>query len=518
MSKKTKRWLVLGLFFALFLSGCQCSDNQIDIMNVINDSPLAGEVISTLLPTFTFQNSESCQPDNYTIHLTDNSEWGWSAYKDTPDSNPTYTMTNPLYPGKEYVWNVKAHKDSYGDSAYSEPTFFYTGPVCSGEALIAPDLQDPGPAGWVEDEITFTWTYNGGCLPSSYDVQFAWDAAFTDIYLTATTYEPYAQHLELVHPDCSTLFWRVRANDGITTGPWSEGRDFHYVLSGGCYQWHYLSDDFAWINVRLYEDRCDQTGELTASTAAPLNPGCIPDGMIIVGDGTLYNGSMDDFVVDLGAGPCPSTGLDQKMAGSQATFGVITPGTYCVTISRNQTVDYYGTQNLMDGIWTGPRVHNIVAEQTIELGPGNSDNIMRFVWDEIDRPFLTLPLNYTYKCKLGPEDNCPTYDFAMKEEVLPIFARDKGTDYKLTELNGTPCYVLLPDAYLDERLAEMGGSMMAADLRYFVPPDPCAPPPQESRPGPSGVNCSGIRDSGVCDSTTGCVWFCGAAACTCMGQ
>ena len=193
----------------------------------------------------------------------------------------------------------------------------------------------------------------------------------------------------------------------LPTDPGPHGRDFHYVLSGGCYQWHYLSDDFAWINVRLYEDRCDQTGFIAAWTAAPLNPGCMVDGMIIVGDGTLYNNSMDDFVVDLGAGPCPSTGLDQKTATFQAKFGVLTPGTYCVTISRNQTVDNYGPQNLMDGIWTAPRTGTILAEETVTFGPGIGDEIVRFVWDDIDRPILTFPLEFTYACKSGPEDNCP---------------------------------------------------------------------------------------------------------------
>lgn len=484
MSPKKLLWLVISVVVILSAAGCKCDDNQIQIMELVNDSPLAGQVINTLLPTFTFQNSEGCQPDSYTLHISDNSEGGWSAYKETLDDSPTYTMTAPLYSGKEYVWKVKAHKDSYGDSGYSEPTFFYTGPVCSGEVLVAPDLQDPGPAGWVEDEVVFTWTYNGGCLPSSYDVQFAWDAAFTDIYLTATTYEPYAQHMELIHPDCSTLFWRVRANDGTTSGPWSAGQDFHYVLSSGCYQWHYESDDFAWIKTRVLIDACDQTG-FNASWTETLHPGCMVDGMYIVGDGTSYTGSLDDVVVNLGAGPCPSTGLDQKIGSPIAKFGVLTPGTYCVTISRDQIVDYYGPISMMDGIWTDPPVKQIVAEETIDFNPGNHDHLETFVWDEPDRPFLTFPLDFTYPCKIGPEDICGTYDFAPAGEAITILARDRSSDWKLTELNGEYCYINLPDAVIEESLAEYGPeSESLEDLGFFVPPDPCSSPENEATTQP----------------------------------
>jgi hypothetical protein len=513
MSFKKNRWFILVLFVFLLLAGCRCDNSVIPTFYGIGDTPTDGAVTS-LTPSFNWHGSDSCEPDEYIFRIEEGGipTQGLVNTNISPSNLPyTYVggVGSNLEPGKSYTWYLTAANGANGNDPpvfgqETEVGQFFTGPVCSTETLVAPELLDPESAGWVEDDPhLFKWNYSGGCLPESYEIQFALDPGFTNISMTVNTTEPYAQEKLLTFLDCSSLWWRVRAFDGTTFGPWSEGRDFHYVLSGGCYQWHYLSDDFAWINVRLYEDRCDQTGELTASTAAPLNPGCMPDGMIIVGDGTLYNGSMDDFVVDLGSGPCPSTGLDQKTAGSQAQFGVITPGIYCVTISRNQTVDNYGPQNLMDGIWTAPRVHNIVADQTIELGPGNSDNIIRFVWDEIDRPVLTLPLNYTYACKLGPEDYCPTYDFAMKEEVIPLFGRDRNTEYKLTELNGTPCYVLLSDVYLDERLAEMGGSMMAADLRYFVPPDPCAPP--EPKPS-NGFSCSIYGDDMSCNADSRCFW------------
>lgn len=507
MSKKSKRWLVMGLFFIMVLSGCKCGENQINIMDVINDSPIAGEVISTLLPTFTFHNSENCEPDHYWLKVSDNSDHGWWVNETTLDDSPTFTMTTPLDPGKEYSWNVRAYSGDFGVSDMSEPTIFYTGPVCSGETLIAPELQDPGPAAWLEHETNFVWTYNGGCLPSSYEVQFAWDAAFTDIYLTATTTEPYAQHLLVAFPDCSTMFWRVRASDGTSTGPWSDSRDFHYIISGGCYQWHYESDDFAYITVRLNMDYCDQTGYVAAWTAT-LNPGCMVEGMHIVGDGSMYSYTMRKYVVDLGAGPCPSTGLDQKTAGINAKFGVLTPGTYCVTVSRDQTAKANGPVSLLDGVWTVPRSNQILVQETIEFGPGNHDYNATFVWDETDRNFLTYPLDFTYACKFGPEDLCGTYDFAMKGDFIPLLGRDTNSDYKLTQLNGIPCYILLGNEAINEKLAEYGESdWRPEDLEFFPKPDPC-PTPEPEKEDDTEIRrktCSDYTKERDCIAH-GCIW------------
>jgi hypothetical protein len=487
MNKAYKHWLALGVFLALLLSGCKCTEDQFGIMEIILDSPAAGELVSSLLPSLSWHNSESCQPDSYHIYLKENYQYSPGASYTTPDDNPSLALSG-------------APLDPFGSSDWSESALFYTGPVCSGEPLIAPELQDPGPAGWVEHEYDFNWTYTGGCLPLGYDVQFAWDAAFNNIYLTASPSDPYAQHLLMAFPDCSSLFWRVRAKDGTTTGPWSEGRDFHYILTGGCYQWHYLSDDFAWINVRIAKDYCDQTGFLSSTTSS-LHSGCVPDGAIIVGDGSSYS-YLGHFVADLGAGPCPSTGLDQKTADWQATFGVLTPGTYCVSVSRNQIAGYDDDINMMDGVWTVPRVKAVVVEETLTLGPGVQDIVVEFHWDKIEKFFFRLPLNYTMACKLGPDDQCNTYGFAAAGELTPIFARDRTSDWKLSEINGTPCYIKLGNAAINEMLGEYQGlSWRAEDLAFFPDPGPCPKPEQK----PSTTKCSDYTNETAC-IRAGCDW------------
>jgi len=515
MSKKNKLWLVLGIFFTILLSGCKCSNVGVEAFIVFPDLPIGGDLVSSLTPLFDWHGSDSCDPDYYSVYIREDVPYGANtAGADVDYTDVPYTLSgDSLLPGRAYYWTARArnHYESSEDPGALGPesakAYFFTGPVCSGNPLIAPELEYPRDHSgneefdnWIthDHHQDFHWSYSGGCLPVSYDYQFALDAGFTEIVLSETTTEPYVQHIFEPFSNCSSLFWRVRANDGTSVGPWSDAWQFHWVREGtDCYQTHYISDDFAWIRVSVLKDYCDQTGEIAAWTAT-LNPGCMVDGMIIVGDGTYFSGTLKDVVVDLGAGSCPSTGLDQKTAEYSTQFGVLTPGTYCVTVSRNQTVDYNGPINMMDGIWTGPRTNQILVQETIDFGPGNHDYIARFAWDEIDRTFLTLPLDYTYGCKYGPEDICPTYDFAMKGDFIPIFARAANSDYKLTELNGVPCYIHLENAAINEALGKFEAfDWRAEDLPIFPQPDPCPKPA-------SRAACSSYSTQASCPAD--CTW------------
>jgi len=529
MFKERKIWLVLALFITLFLAGCRCDNSVIPTYFGIGDTPANGEVTS-LNTSFNWHGSDTCDPDEYIFRIEEGgiSSLGLVNTNIGPEALPyTYVggVGSDLEPGKSYTWYLTAINGSNnGDPPVFGPKTevgqFFTGPICSGETLIAPDLLDPESAGWVEHGYKFKWNYTGGCLPTSYEVQFAWDAAFTNIYLTASTSDPYAQELLMAFPDCSSLFWRVRANDGTSMGPWSDVRDFHYIISGGCYQWHYMSDDYAWINVRLHKDHCDQTGFVAAWTPAPLHTGCMVDGMIIVGDATSYSYSLSDFTVDLGAGPCPSTGLDQKNGGYQVIFGVLTPGTYCVTLSKDQTINEYGSPiSMMGGIWTNPRTNQIVAEQTIDFGPGNSDHVARFVWDETERTFLTFPLEKVKKCYLGPEPHCPVVEFTEAGAAVPILGRDKITEWLLSEVKGKPCYLRLEPVLLEKYENENG--IRLADLKIFPQPDPCPKPETEpeTKPDPGHKTCSDYKTKNDCDAhaADGCTWAFFGSGGVCFG-
>ncbi len=344
MSTKRLRWFLISIFVLLFLAGCRCDNSVIPTYYGIGDTPADGEITS-LNPSFDWHGSESCEPDEYLLKVVEEAATGGGPVLTNIAESAlpyTYPGTNFL-PGRSYIWYLTAingatDTDPYVFGPETEVGQFFTGPVCSNITLVAPELLDPDVAEVLSKEHLFKWFYPGGCLPISYEVQFANDAGFTDIYLTTSTTEPYAQELLMAFPDCSSMFWRVRASDGTNFGPWSSSNDFYYVISDDC--------GAARIDVRLSLDRCDQTGEIAAWTQT-LNVGCKVEGMIIVGAGE-YVADMRDYEVNLGSGPCPSTGLYQKSDefiqdsfNYRARFGVMTPGTYCVSISNNSGVRDY---------------------------------------------------------------------------------------------------------------------------------------------------------------------------------
>jgi len=76
----------------------------------------------------------------------------------------------------------------------------------------------------------------------------------------------------------------------------------------------------------------------------------------------------------------------------------------------------------------------------------------------------------------------------------------------------------LSDAYMDERLAELGGSLMAADLEFFPKPDPC-PKPETRRPNAGSKTCSDYTTLNDCEAhaADGCAWVNFGSTSACIG-
>ncbi len=490
-----------GLLITLFLAGCNCTNDAVSAFEVFLDDPTDFEVISSL--DFVWHGSDTCEPDIFRLIIQENIPYGGDGeYAEIDGDETSHTFPGgTLLPGREYGWYMQA-KNEYDPNdeggtrsgPESATEYFYTGPACGSGPLVAPEIVVPLANGsWktkIDNWIThnhlqdFQWSYSGGCLPDYYDYEFATDSGFTSIVLSGTTTEQYSMHTYQTFPNCSTIFWRVRANHGGSVGPWSDIREFHWVREGtNCWQTNYISDDAARIFVRLYSDQCSQTG-YNASTNVLSDPGCIGDGNsnMIVADGVKGPGdyTLGDYVVDLGSGPCPSTGLDQKPL-KKLPFTVLAPGTYCVSISRNQYLDDYGI-NLMDGVWSYPRTNAVVAEQTVEIEPGNSDFMVEFGWDEYDLVFVMPEFEFTYECRICPDPIGPVTGFLFAGQPVPIFGRDYRSDWKLSVVEGMQCYVQISDLLVDEALAKLGGvELRSADMEQFPP----APPVQSRKRTPS---------------------------------
>ena len=295
---------------------------------------------------------------------------------------------------------------------------------------------------------------------------------------------------------------------------------FHTVLDNSCWQLHYQSEDTGRIHVQLYEDVCYQTG-LQTPFNDKLQQGCVIDksGQVVHADGqmTSLDHEMWDYTAHLGSGPCPSTGLDynyfREKLQNQAYFYVVTPGTYCVSISRSQTADNQGTTiGLVKGVWTEPRTNDIIAYKTIEMGPGNADAEAHFGWDRIDKIFLTFPLEKVKACYFGPEPHCPIVEFTEAGSAIPVFAKDQDSKWLLTEVNGSPCFLQLEPSLVEKYELEVDeDGFKVADLENFPQPPPCPKPEVEV----GKKTCSDYTTRSECGAhiTDGCVWDPGVDGC-----
>jgi len=359
------------------------------------------------------------------------------------------------------------------------------------------------------------WTYSGGCLPEYFDYQFASDEAFSNIVLDGTTTEPYVQSISTSFPNCSSLWWRVRANDGYTVGPWSDTWKFTWVEDETCWQNHYISDDAARIHVGLYHDDCSHTGDPAGMRLTSTGCKLDKNGVTLVGNGEQTyppDHYLGDFQVDLGSGPCPSTGLDHKTSGWYI-FNVLAPGTYCVSVTRNQIVDY-GSTNLMHGTWTDPRVTGDVAYKTIELGPGTTDVHVYLGWDKYEHTFLMPRLPETKYCRICPDPIGPVVDILMEGSFVELVGRARNSEWKQTYAqHGVPCYLWLMDEKINEELSRSEDfDWRAEDLEFYTDPAPCPKPEvkPDPGPGPDPVSqpkaCSDYTDSKSCWADSKCKW------------
>ena len=492
MSKNIPLWIFLS-FLLLFAAGCKCDSLEIQTFDVLLDSPANGELISSLIPTFGWHDNESCDPDHYTISVNENGTFGFSPYEATSGNVSTHTWGTALLPGKEYSWHMRAHV-SGGSSSDSESSLFYTGPVCTSEVLLAPNLQIPMDAGWVSHHKPqeFNWTYPGDCLPPNYDYEFSYDPGFSIVVNSGTT-PLYEQHLFETFPNCSTLFWRVRARNGTEVGPWSDVFDFHWVRDTSCWQLHWPSLNSALIRGVIWYDDCPITNWfIPLDPNYVLNPKCqMAAGIGIVGNGIREPGEqrIDDVQVDLGSGPCPSTGLDSYHAPwGIYEFYVLSPGTYCVSVSKQQIAD--GT-DLNGGVWTETLTENIVTEKTIIVPPGQSTVVKDFGWDDHEQPFVLQFLDVNTNCRFCPDPEGLIAKIPNAGEFIPLLAQVKDSDWKVASVEGVKCYLYDVNKY--------------PGLPTEDDPDPC--PPKEKEPKPDKPDpCEKYITYNDCVSHPRCEW------------
>ena len=535
MSKKALLSILIFIPLVIISSGCKpaCTPAEYEGFKVWPNNPSDGTIVNSLTPTFEWHSNEDCQPVHINLEVKKN-ELGPGTVYTTGGSATSYALTTPLDPASKYIWRPFASStDGEYGKIHKWYWAFFTGPLCSTGVPDAPILDVPANGGYAEplsanSGFHFQWHYPGDCLPTSYLYEFASDPNFQDIVLSGETFD-YKSYLKWQQfPDCSTLYWRVAAKIGSQVGPWSDPGIFYYVYDGHCWQNHYLSDDFAQISGRVYRDMCDQTGVFVPSNFQ-LHAGCIKTiNNIGRGDGNHASSEhgLLNVVVDLGAGPCPSTGLDQATTYGENggfDFVVMTPGDYCLSVSRNQTGHDYTanvTFDLLKGMWTEPgsfSFYSLVAQKTISLEPGYHVVKQDFGWDEFDGA-VKLFIDPTY-CRIGPIPHCDPLRIYEFGEYAPMMARSADGRYVRTQFDGQVCYFRnfdqepgdFPDgiAGIPEDVYEE----MVTKSEVYTDPPPCPSPTPTPRPKPKpsgGDSCSQYSSERNCIAA-GCTWNFSAA-------
>lgn len=300
--------------------------------------------------------------------MEDTNYYGSAFY--TSGFNSFLSPVSALQPGREYTWHAYSYRTSgllYGKS--SEFRIFYTGPICSESPLLAPVLNLPTDKSWISPSSSykFQWYYPGNCLPTSYTYEFSSDPNFTNILKSGVT-SNHNMHLKETFPNCSSVFWRIAPRVGSEVGPFSDIQEF---------TWGTYSNCSAEIRGMVYQDQCPQTSfYVPLGNQIVLDPKCkITGGIGIHADG-IWDIETEptvliDVRIDLGAGPCPSTGLDYKNnPNGWYEFIVLTTREYCVSITNQQSSSSYNIGDLSNGIWTEPLTNQDVTGVTITLEDG----------------------------------------------------------------------------------------------------------------------------------------------------
>lgn len=519
-----KSSVIMGLCFSLLLlTGCKpsCLPEDYENFDIILDGPVDGEIVGSLKPTFSWHHDEYCKPDKYML-VAENWPLGGDKIFYVSGDKDSLVAESDLKPGSNYHWHMAATTDSinpvYG--RHSETRSFLTGPVCDGPITVKPTLFSPVKGTWISstDPSLFDWNTQG-CLPSSFQYQFATDINFQNVIHSGET-QGNEYSLELEFPSCSSLFWRVRGTSpGLLQknyGPYSDPSWFYWVTDDPCTQNQFSSQDTAIILGRVFVDECSESGFVLPQNST-LETGCVQrDSHNVTADSMLSGDEInriEGVVVQLGSGPCPSTGLDEILTDLEGIFQfyVQTPGEYCLTVQKDHPENdpyvsndiFNSYPDLNDGIWTLPFTYGPNAQQTVQIMESVTGVTIEFGWDELEHPLILVQLSGSTNCRSGPSIFYPIVEISGEGDLVQVLAKDEESDWKLILLNDIECFMNLP---LDEK----------ESLPVFDPPPPPLPTPTPIINEPTrNQGCSAYATRELCNSA-GCVW--NGSTHTCGGE
>ena len=472
-------------------------DTPGELVAPVQESPAMWEVVDSLTPTLSWSNPGDCNPDRYLLKLY---YMGGESGHNTDGPSLSYTMASPLEPGTEYAWTVQPRLDSsFGPIAGRN--YFFTGPMCDTSTLVAPNLLEPANGAIINDDYpSLKWDYPDPCLPPSYAVFLSTDPSFTDTSLNGGTGNPSTRwgpgdHLD----DCTEYFWRVAPWYGTEIGPLSTTYSFYVDESSSCFFVAEPSITIVDISGIVFHDMCpiDPGGLIPTS----LPKGCAEDEWGEVhADGIhqVDEPGIEGIVVELGTGPCPSSGLDTTVTDAKGfySFKAQTPGEYCISVNAEDPIN---APILLSGQWTLiPSGHMGFTYRHITPEAGEDKTKQDFGWDYAGSlaPCPFFKLDSDAFCRAGPSQAFHEVTIGAEGASLPVAGRIQDNSWLLVQMGDISCWV-----------SEVVGSTECdlSEVPVLNPPDPTRVPQPEEEEEPYCTQFTNEKDCNA-HSNDGCKW------------
>jgi len=529
MVSKAKFFLFL-FPLVLLLCACvpECTIEEYATFFPILESPANESLISyENPPTLDWTHQEKCSPLYYQVSIKDlitNEITKWLVEGVDTESKITHYQIE-LEPNREYEWSVIPFSQTVENDQYlnifgnrSQIFNFTTNGLCSSAAEIAQPISTYPVTGTVLGEgegpgagaVDIRWQYPGDCFAESYHYQVAADPGFTNIITTGNITDGSLQ-AKISVPWCAKVYWRVQGKLGNEGGENSEPSNFIYASSSNCLENLTSSDPFL-IKGYVFEDFCAATVPWVPDGVG-IAPPCIfgePYGVHADGvrarvkEENEMTGEMDPaeigiegVVVDLGAGPCPATGLDQftTMENGNYYFIAQASGEYCLSIDKSNNPDFD------HGIWTLPLTDQDVTETTISINLGDDLVMQNFGWDKNDFIKVDFLVDLTSFCRFGDSKYHQPVTEVPAGAIIPIYARNEEATWFATFMNGMRCFISVASGIPAEDPTWL--------MRYPDQPDPQPPADPSGSPedqtSPTSDPCANNTSERYCIAA-GCIW------------
>lgn len=415
-----KKITVISLIIAtlFILGGCNvplptCPTG--DLQAVTLTSPVNWSTVASLSPTLQWSYpSSECSPEGYAITLQTGPFFTDSLGGGTGNPSTSWGPGMPLESGKEYAWKV-APINGTTLGPLSSTFYFFTGPTCATDSLVAPVLLEPADGASFNDAFdSLIWDYPEECSPEGYRVDLSVDPTFADTSLSGGTGNPstrWGPGSPLV--DCETYYWRIAPINGTTLGPFSMSRSFVKDVTGLCGGPGGSPPASASISGIVWHDLC-------AVPDGPL-PVELPVGCVDAGDGSLRaNGIREPgepgiagVQVDLHWGGCATASVASSITDASGQYlfdGILAFGSYCLAV---RALNPPNDSILIPGGWTfpfGTIGADAFANAMVDTGTILVDK--DFGWDYQFLPVAPaaagpsiFTLNKNAFCRIGPGVN-----------------------------------------------------------------------------------------------------------------